>query len=155
MASDLSIGEAARRAGVRATTLRYYEEVGLLPAPERVSGQRRYDDSVVARLKVIGLCKAAGFSLEEIKVLFADDAPGRPASRALARAKLADIDAQMATLAHARSIIEWGMHCTCPSIDTCTCGIHPGPYVANDSRPSIRSLTAMGAWGDCSSSSSW
>lgn len=133
MASNLSIGEVARRAGVRPTTLRYYEDVGLLPPPERVSGQRRYDGSVVSRLQVIGLCKAAGFSLDEIKVLFADDAPGRPVSKALAQAKLADIDAQMATLIRARSIIEWGMRCTCPSIDTCTCGIHPGPYVVSDS----------------------
>jgi hypothetical protein len=44
---------------------------------------------------------AAGFALEEIELLFADDAPGRPASRALAEAKLAEIDAQMASLARA------------------------------------------------------
>ena len=58
-------------------------------------------------------------------LLFADDAPGRPASRALAEAKLAEIDDQMASLARARAVIEWGMSCTCPSIDACTCGIHP------------------------------
>lgn len=57
-------------------------------------------------------------------MLFADDAPGRPVSRALAEAKLAEIDAQMASLARARAVIEWGMRCTCPSIDACTCGIH-------------------------------
>ena len=79
---------------------------------------------MLTRLEVIGLCKAAGFSLDEIAVLLRDDAPGRPASRALAEAKLADIDAQLATLARARGIIEWAMACTCPSIDTCTCGIH-------------------------------
>jgi MerR family redox-sensitive transcriptional activator SoxR len=135
MASDLLIGEVVRRSGLPATTLRYYEELGLLRAPERASGQRRYDEAVLAQLKVIGLCKAAGFTLEEIKVLFADDAPGRPASRALAEAKLADIDAQLATLARARSIIEWGMRCTCPSIDACTCGIHPGPYASRDAQP--------------------
>jgi MerR family redox-sensitive transcriptional activator SoxR len=135
MASDLLIGEVVRRSGLPATTLRYYEELGLLRAPERASGQRRYDEAVLAQLKVIGLCKAAGFTLEEIKVLFADDAPGRPASRALAEAKLADIDAQLATLARARSIIEWGMRCTCPSIDACTCGIHPGPYAGRDAQP--------------------
>ena len=128
MASDLPIGEVVRLSGLPATTLRYYEELGLLRAPKRASGQRRYDETVLAQLKVIGLCKAAGFTLDEIQVLFADDAPGRPASRALAETKLADIDAQLATLERARSIIEWGMRCTCPSIDMCTCGIHPGPY---------------------------
>ncbi|MGH3595713.1 MAG: MerR family transcriptional regulator, partial [Mycobacterium sp.] len=112
-------------AGVAATTLRYYEQIGLVPAPARVGGQRRYDDSVLARLEVIRLCKSAGFTLEEVQLLFADDAPGRPASRALAEAKLAEIEAQMASLARARAVIEWGMRCTCPSIDACTCGIHP------------------------------
>ena len=120
----LTIGEVAREAGVAATTLRYYEQIGLVPTPARLGGQRRYDGSILARLEVIRLCKSAGFALEEIQLLFADDAPGRPTSRALAEAKLAEIDAQMESLARARAVIEWGMRCTCPSIDTCTCGIH-------------------------------
>ncbi|OJZ74793.1 MerR family transcriptional regulator [Mycobacterium paraffinicum] len=124
MSARLTIGEVARQAGVAATTLRYYEQIGLVPPPRRVGGQRRYDDSVLARLEVIRLCKSAGFALEEIQLLFADDAPGRPASRALAESKLAEIDAQMEALARARAVIEWGMRCTCPSIDACTCGIH-------------------------------
>jgi DNA-binding transcriptional MerR regulator len=124
MAASLTIGEVARQAGVAATTLRYYEQIGLVPAPARLGGQRRYDDSVLARLEVVRLCKSAGFALEEIQLLFADDAPGRPASRALAEAKLAEIDAQIESLARARAVIEWGMRCTCPSIDACTCGIH-------------------------------
>ncbi|UEA35276.1 helix-turn-helix domain-containing protein [Mycobacterium avium subsp. avium] len=121
----LTIGEVARRSGVAATTLRYYEQIGLLPAPIRLGGQRRYDEAVLPRLEVIALCKTAGFALDEIQRLFADDAPGRPASRALARAKLAQIDAQLESLGRARAVIEWGMRCTCPSIDACTCGIHP------------------------------
>lgn len=119
-----TIGEVAREAGVAATTLRYYEQIGLVPAPARLGGQRRYDGAILARLEVIRLCKSAGFALEEIQLLFADDAPGRPISRALAEAKLAEIDARMASLARARAVIEWGMRCTCPSIDACTCGIH-------------------------------
>ncbi|OBA60853.1 MerR family transcriptional regulator [Mycobacterium sp. 1100029.7] len=121
----LTIGEVARAAGIAATTLRYYERIGLLPAATRQGGQRRYDSAVLARLEVIGLCKSAGFALDEIQLLFADDAPGRPASRALAEAKLAEIDRQLASLRQARAVIEWGMRCTCPSIDACTCGIHP------------------------------
>ena len=120
----LTIGEVAREAGVAATTLRYYEQIGLVPAPARLGGQRRYDGAILARLEVIRLCKSAGFALEEIQLLFADDAPGRPISRVLAEAKLAEIDARMASLARARAVIEWGMRCTCPSIDACTCGIH-------------------------------
>ncbi|GBE66164.1 MerR family transcriptional regulator [Mycobacterium sp. MFM001] len=124
MPAALTISEVARQAGVAATTLRYYEKIGLVPPPARMGGQRRYDDAVLARLEVIRLCKSAGFALDEIQVLFADDEPGRPVSRALAKAKLAEIDAQMASLARARAVIEWGMRCTCPSIDACTCGIH-------------------------------
>jgi DNA-binding transcriptional MerR regulator len=46
----LTIGELARRIGVAASALRYWEEVGLLPAPARVSGQRRYSDAAVAQV---------------------------------------------------------------------------------------------------------
>jgi MerR family transcriptional regulator, redox-sensitive transcriptional activator SoxR len=120
----LTIGEVAREAGVAATTLRYYEQIGLVAAPARQGGQRRYDRSILARLEVIRLCKSAGFALEEIQLLFSDDQPGRPASRALAEAKLAEIDAQLESLARARAVIEWGMRCTCPSVDACACGIH-------------------------------
>jgi DNA-binding transcriptional MerR regulator len=131
MAKNLTIGELARQADVAATTLRYYERIGLLQSPARVGGQRRYDHAVIARLEVIGLCKAAGFALEEIQLLFADDAPGRPASRALADTKLAEIDLRIAELQRAREIIEWGMRCTCPSIDDCTCGIHTAkPFIS-------------------------
>ena len=128
----MTIGEVARRSGVAPTTLRYYEQIGLLRPARRVGGQRRYDETALSRLEVIRMCKVAGFSLEEIAALFADDAPGRPASRALAQAKLAEIDSQMALLAQARQVVEWGMACTCPSIDACTCGIHrPAAHVAN------------------------
>jgi MerR family redox-sensitive transcriptional activator SoxR len=125
MAAGLTIGKVAAETGVAATTLRYYERVGLVPAPARVGGQRRYDHSVLARLEVIALCKSAGFTLDEIQVLFADDAPGRPASKALAQAKLTEIDHRIEELTRARAVIEWGMRCTCPSIDACSCGIHP------------------------------
>jgi len=124
VSTRLTIGEVARRAGVAQTTLRYYEQLGLLPAPGRVGGQRRYQESVLVRLEVIRLCKAAGFALDDIAVLMDDDTPGRPAARALAQAKLSEIDEQMTALTRARAIIEWGMQCTCPSIDACTCGIH-------------------------------
>ena len=126
MVSTLAIGEVARRADVPTTTLRYYEQIGLLVSPSRVGGQRRYDESVLARLEVIRMCKLAGFTLDEIVLLFTDNAPGRQASRALAAAKLADIDSRIASLVSARQVNEWGMACTCPSIGDCQCGIHRG-----------------------------
>lgn len=142
MAGRLTIGEVARRSGVTATTLRYYEQIGLLAPPARVGGQRRYDDAVLTRLEIIDLCKTAGFALDEIQRLFADDAPGRPASRALAQAKLAEIDARCESLARARAVIEWAMRCSCPSIDACTCGIHPPPG-GTDGGPNARAAEAQ------------
>lgn len=122
---SFSIGLVAERSGVAATALRFYESEGLLSPPGRIGGRRRYDDGVFHRLEVIGLCKAAGFSLEEIRVLLDDDSPGRTASRSLAEAKLVDVDAQMATLVRAREIIECAMQCTCPSVESCACATEP------------------------------
>ena len=54
MPALLTIGEVARRAGVRTSTIRYYEEAGLLPEPERVGGKRRYEEGILRRLALIG-----------------------------------------------------------------------------------------------------
>lgn len=64
---QLTIGETARRAGVRPSALRYYESVGLLDAPRRISGRRRYDSQVLNRLSVIRLAQDAGFTIAEIR----------------------------------------------------------------------------------------
>ena len=56
----MRIGEVARRAGVRSSRIRYYESIGLLPEPERVSGQRVYDEGVLKRLAVIDVSQRAG-----------------------------------------------------------------------------------------------
>lgn len=120
----LSIGQVARHGGVATSTLRYYEEAGLLTPATRVAGRRRYHRASLTRLELIGVCKEAGFTLDEIRLLLADDAPGRPVTRALGEAKLAEIDARMTNLARARAIIERGLACTCSSIDTCSCGVH-------------------------------
>ena len=52
---ELVIGEVARRAGIRPSALRYYESIGLMPAPKRVNGRRRYDESTVQMLRVVQL----------------------------------------------------------------------------------------------------
>ena len=60
---NLTISEVTRRTGVPASTLRYYESVGLLPAPARVSGHRRYGAEVLNQLAVIRLAQEAGFTM--------------------------------------------------------------------------------------------
>jgi len=81
----LSIGELARRAGVTASALRYYEQLGLLPAPARISGQRRYPESAARLVGVILLYRDAGFTLAGQKALMAtrDGTPGDRSQHAM------------------------------------------------------------------------
>src|SRR5262249_33883910 len=58
----LTIGQVAHQAKLKTSTLRYYEDIGLIPPPVRLSKQRRYDDSVFQRLALIKLAQRAGFT---------------------------------------------------------------------------------------------
>jgi MerR family redox-sensitive transcriptional activator SoxR len=116
----MRIGEVARRAGVRVSLLRYYEDVGLLPAPERVSGQRRYDESALRRLAVIDVAQRAGLSLAEIRELL--DHGNRPVGeplRELAERRLPEIDALIDRAGRVRRWLEEATECRCQSIDEC------------------------------------
>lgn len=88
----LTIGELARRAGVATSALRYWEDLGLLPAPARISGQRRYPESAVGLVGVILLLHDVGFSLAERKAFMASRAAAPGNWQRLARRKLADLD---------------------------------------------------------------
>src|SRR4026207_289121 len=74
--SGLTIGEVAHRAGVAPSAIRYYESLGLLPAPPRLHGERRYADDVFTTLGFIAVAQAAGFTLREVEVLTSHAAPG-------------------------------------------------------------------------------
>jgi len=65
----MRISEVARRTGVLATTIRFYESVGLLPPPARMNGQRIYGTDVLDRLALIRFGRKTGFSLKEMKSL--------------------------------------------------------------------------------------
>jgi DNA-binding transcriptional MerR regulator len=117
--TTLSIGELARRTGVTASALRYYEDFGLLPAPERVSGQRRYPESAARTVAVILLYSDAGFTLAEQKVLMASHRNAREEWRRLARHKLAELDEQIARAQAAREAISHGLRCRHEDITQC------------------------------------
>jgi MerR family redox-sensitive transcriptional activator SoxR len=118
----LSIGEVATRAGVSASAIRFYERRGLLPEPERVSGQRRYQATTVKRLGIITAAKRAGFSLDEISALLASADTGMPVHeklRRLAARKLPEVDA---LIDHAQTMRGWltvASDCTCETLDAC------------------------------------
>ncbi len=103
------------------STIRYYDRIGLLEVPDRVGGKRRFDEAAVRRLGAVQLCTAAGFSLDEAKLLLADTSPERATSRALAARKLVEIDERLAALGSARALIERGLRCRCPSLESCSC----------------------------------
>src|SRR4051794_13296480 len=94
--ATLSIGEVADKTGFSVSAIRFYERRGLMPAPERARGQRRYTDATVQRLGVIDAAKQAGLSLDEIGVLLTSTDRGAPPHeelRALAVRKLPEVDA--------------------------------------------------------------
>lgn len=65
-----SIGALAKATGISTPTIRYYEEIGLLPRANRTaSGQRNYDESDIGRLTFIKQCRDFGFSIEQVRVL--------------------------------------------------------------------------------------
>ena len=114
----LAIGEVARQAGLRPSAVRYYERLGLLPPPLRDSGRRRYDDGVFVRLKVIAFARECGFSLREIRQLFA----GRPYSsalRGLASRKLVEMRETMARLEAMRGLLRTALRCECLTLEQC------------------------------------
>ena len=83
----LTIGEVARRTGRRTSAIRYYEDIGVLPAPVEEDGRRRYDEQVIRTLSVIDTAQRAGLSLDEIKALLgasSDDSSSIDRLRAIA-----------------------------------------------------------------------
>ncbi len=116
----MRIGEVAERAGVRTSQIRYYEEIGLLPEPERVSGQRRYDESVLRRMTVIDVAQRAGLSLDEIRELVvAGSEPVSDQLRELAERKLPEVDALIDRAQRVRAWLQTATGCGCQTIDEC------------------------------------
>ena len=120
--TELTIGEVARRADVRASTLRYYESVGVLPVPKRVNGQRRYDPEVFELLAVVRVAQQAGFTVAEIRTLlhgFSADTPPSTRWQALARRKLPEVEALIERTIGMRDLLQRGLDCECLNLKDC------------------------------------
>ena len=118
----LTIGEVAERAGLRTSAVRYYEEVGILPPPERVNGRRKYGPEAVERLEVVRFAQSAGLTLDEIRVLFhgfGEDVPPPPKWREVATRKLRELDEQTARIERMRSVLEATLDCGCVTLEDC------------------------------------
>src|SRR5215510_188989 len=107
---DLDINQVARRSGLPASTLRYYEEKGLVTSVGRRGLRRLFDPKVLERLALIALGRSAGFSLEEIAGMFAAD--GRPRiDRKLLADKAVELDATIRKLTAMRNGLRHAAEC--------------------------------------------
>jgi DNA-binding transcriptional MerR regulator len=122
MSEEMRIGEVARRSGVAASSIRFYESIGLLPEPGRESGQRRYGDDVLGTLSFIGTAQEAGFTLREIGALMS----GRDHLRDLSSRKLAEVQALIERAEQMRRWLHKASACACPTPDECTLFPEPG-----------------------------
>lgn len=114
----MDISEVARRSGVPASTLRFYEEKGLIASVGRSGLRRLFAPAVLERLALIALGRAAGFSLDEIAHMFAPD--GRPQiDRRLLANKAEELDARIRKLTAMRDGLRHAAVCPAPSHMEC------------------------------------
>ena len=114
----MDINQVARASGVPASTLRFYEEKGLIASVGRRGLRRTFEPRVVERLALIALGRAAGFSLEEIARMFAPD--GRPKiDRQLLADKANELDRTIRKLSAMRDGLRHAVACPAPSHIEC------------------------------------
>lgn len=120
--TELTISEVARQAGIRASAIRYYESVGLLPPPPRVSGQRRYHADILRRLAFIQAAQAVGCTVAEMQTLLHELDGNVPLStrwQSLAQRKLAEVDALILRAQSMKQTLSNALHCSCPDLEQC------------------------------------
>jgi DNA-binding transcriptional MerR regulator len=114
----MDIAQVAKRSGVPASTLRYYEEKGLIASVGRDGLRRRFEPGVLDQLALIALGQAAGFSLDEIGSMFSAD--GRPSiDRRMLSAKADEIDGMVKRLKAMSSGLRHAAVCPAPSHAEC------------------------------------
>jgi DNA-binding transcriptional MerR regulator len=110
MKSTVPIGTVSRETGIKVPTIRYYEEVGLLPSPARTDSNRRsYDEAAVQRLRFIRHARELGFEVEAIRQLLTlSDQPDRSCAEVdgIARSHLREIDDKIARLTALRQEVQ-------------------------------------------------
>ena len=118
----MKIGELARRTKLNASAIRYYEKMGLLVAPQRLGGQRRYPTDSLDRVLLIRFATDMGFTLAEIKLFLSglrDNTPVGPRWKKLANRKLLEVDQNIARSLKLRSLLQNLLHCRCASLQQC------------------------------------
>jgi MerR family transcriptional regulator, redox-sensitive transcriptional activator SoxR len=125
--AQISISQVARQVGLRASAIRYYEDVGILARARRVSGQRRYDETVLFRLAVVRRAQEAGFTLDEIRRLFFGFSQSTPVSerwKKIAERKMVELDARIEQIQSMRMLLKKLLSCCeCETVEKCGEGI--------------------------------
>lgn len=114
--SPWSIGDTAARFQLPTHVLRHWEDVGLLDPARDGAGRRRYTDEDIVRVAVIVRSKAAGMSLDQIRVLLDEESPQR---HEVLESHLADLDRRMRELERARQMTAHAFECDQHDIATC------------------------------------
>jgi MerR family redox-sensitive transcriptional activator SoxR len=126
----LTISEVAQQVGLQPSAIRYYERIGILPPAQRISGQRRYDTTVLYRLAVIQRAQLTGFTLDEVQQLFFGFGNVTRASerwQRLSRRKLAELDGLLEGIKTMRRLLKRMMqNCRCDTLEQCGKGIFQG-----------------------------
>jgi MerR family transcriptional regulator, redox-sensitive transcriptional activator SoxR len=118
----MRIGELARKSGFRASAIRFYERVGVLPPALRHNGQRRYGANAELHLSVIAFARKAGFTLEDIRSLFHGFDGATPPSRRwrkLSRNRIDEIETLIAQLRGMEKLLKGCSRCRCVKLEDC------------------------------------
>ncbi|BCJ73795.1 Cu(I)-responsive transcriptional regulator [Catellatospora sp. IY07-71] len=129
-----TVAQFAERSGVPATTLRYWDDEGLLVADRLVNGHRRYTYGHTARLQMIQMCQALGCTADEIRLIL--DTPDPAARARYAAEKLPEVLEKIEILRVAATVLRHVAECAHP--DAASCGAWMREQLPDDARPAHR-----------------
>lgn len=118
----MKIGEMVKRSELPASTIRYYEQIGLIPRPARASGQRIYEESTIDLLEVIKIARGLGYALDEVRPLLeAFRTRNEPSSvcHELVRSKLHELDELIQKTEEMKRTLTAGLDCECEGPQDC------------------------------------
>ncbi|HXN03459.1 MAG TPA: MerR family transcriptional regulator [Candidatus Acidoferrum sp.] len=135
MKASLRIGEVAAATGLRASAIRYYEDAGILPKPERVGGKRRYNGDTIDRITLIRFCRRLGMSLTDVRGLLAMPRGSRAKDqwRRLVDGRLEEIGALIKAARGVERILRESRDCDCVTLESCSF------LIAERAKPPLRS----------------
>jgi MerR family redox-sensitive transcriptional activator SoxR len=144
----MKIGTLARQAGLNASAIRYYEKIGLLPAPARAGGQRRYSSESLDRVLLIRFAGEMGFSLGEIRTFLSrirESAPVGARWKKLAARKIREMQQLIARARRLEKLMRGLSRCRCSSLNECVRRLELSPNRRAIARPPSKSISRVAA----------